>query len=161
MSTGTEHSDAPHSLPPYITGPGQTDILFIFVIVLALLIVLIAGNFYFKLHALPEHMAHGRRSTQFQLVGILALLALFTHQNLYWVAALVLAAVRLPDYLTPLESIAESLRMQRPTQSEEATQVTGIAAATRDNPTVETGPEQTELVTDPASDSVKFEETKA
>jgi len=114
MSTQASHGDASHGLPLYITGPGETDILFVFVVVLVLVILLIAGNFYFKIHALPEHMAHGRRSTQFQLVGILALLALFTHQNLYWVAALVLAAVRLPDYLTPLESIAESQRQQRP-----------------------------------------------
>ncbi|CTQ76683.1 hypothetical protein [Roseibium alexandrii] len=117
MSAGIENGDVPHHLPLFITGPGQTDILFVFVVCLVLIILLITGNFYFKLHALPEHMAHGRRSTQFQLVGILALLALFTHQNLYWVAALVLATVRLPDYLTPIESIAESLRLQRPGQS--------------------------------------------
>ncbi len=116
MSTGTEHGDVLHHLPLFITGPGQTDILFVFVFCLVLVILLVAGNYYFKLHALPEHMAHGRRSTQFQLVGVLALLALFTHQNLYWVAALVLATVRLPDYLTPLESIADSLRLQRSKQ---------------------------------------------
>lgn len=125
MSTGTEHSDVPHNLPLFITGPGQTDILFIFVIVLVLLILLIAGNFYFKLHALPEHMAHGRRSTQFQLVGVLALLALFTHQNLYWVAALVIATVRFPDFLTPLESIAASLKAQTPAGQSQTTEQAG------------------------------------
>lgn len=32
-----------------------------------------------------------------------------THNNIFWVAALVLAVVELPDFLTPLKSIAKSL----------------------------------------------------
>jgi hypothetical protein len=39
----------------------------------------------------------------------LALLALFTHNNVFWVAALLLAVVRWPDFSTPLNSIADSL----------------------------------------------------
>jgi hypothetical protein len=44
------------------------------------------------------------------VVEILALLALFTHNNLFWVAAILIAAFRVPDFLTPLNSIAESLK---------------------------------------------------
>jgi hypothetical protein len=46
---------------------------------------------------------------QFELVAILGLLALFTHNNVFWVAALLLAFIQLPDFTTPLETIASSL----------------------------------------------------
>jgi hypothetical protein len=47
-----------------------------------------------------------------QLIGVMCLLALFTHNNLFFFAALLLAAVRLPDWSTPLNSIARSLEQQ-------------------------------------------------
>lgn len=79
----------------------------IFVGITLVLILLAGGTIYFRLHSLPEKLAHG--SGQLQLVSILALLALVTHNNALWVLALLLAAVKLPDYLTPLKSIANSL----------------------------------------------------
>lgn len=103
------HAAAPHHLPAFITGPGETDILFVVVVSLLIVIVLAIGNLYFRLHALPERMAHSANSAQLQLVGVLALLALFTHNNLFWVAALLIAALRLPDFSTPLNAIARSL----------------------------------------------------
>ena len=54
-------------------------------------------------------MAAGLGRAQYQLVGILALLALFTHENIFWVAALILAVVQIPDLQTPVRSIADSL----------------------------------------------------
>jgi hypothetical protein len=72
--------------------------------------VIVLGSLYFRLHALPEHLAHGNADkVQFQLVGVLALLALFTHNNVFWVAALLLALVRIPDFATPLTAMSESL----------------------------------------------------
>lgn len=65
--------------------------------------------FYLYLHSLPERMAHGQDRTQFQIVAILALLALFTHNNAFWVASLLLAALTVPDFLTPVTSAARSL----------------------------------------------------
>jgi hypothetical protein len=44
-----------------------------------------------------------------QLVAVLTLLALFTHNNLFWIAALLLAFVQLPDFSSPMSSIAKSL----------------------------------------------------
>jgi len=64
---------------------------------------------YFKLHAVPEHIAHGKNHTQVQLIAILTILALFTHNNIFWIAALVLAVVEFPDFVSPLKSIAKSL----------------------------------------------------
>ncbi|WP_181409882.1 hypothetical protein [Martelella alba] len=96
-------------LPFFITGPGQTDVLLVAMIILTLVIVLLIGVFYLHLHALPERMAHRSNSIQLQLVGILALLSLFTHNNIFWVAALLIVAIRIPDFLTPMVSMARSL----------------------------------------------------
>ncbi len=98
----TEH------IPGYLAG-ADSDPLMIVMAVILIVIILIAGVFYFKLHAVPEHIAHGKNHTQIQLITILTILALFTHNNIFWVAALVLAVVELPDFLTPLKSIAKSL----------------------------------------------------
>ena len=45
----------------------------------------------------------------FVLPGMLALLALFTHNHLFWIAALLLALVQFPDFSSPLASMARSL----------------------------------------------------
>lgn len=95
--------------PSFIVEPGTPDYLFGFVVVFVLVLVFVIGALYFRLHALPEHMAHDTNRSQFQLVAILALVALFTHNNLFWIAALLLAAVQLPDFMTPLRTIATSL----------------------------------------------------
>src|SRR5262245_49388538 len=67
------------------------------------------GNLYLKLHSLPERMAHKSQKLQFEIVAVLGLLALFTHIHLFWVAALLLAMIDLPDFSTPLRSIAGSV----------------------------------------------------
>ena len=81
--------------------------------------VLGIGVFYLKLHAIPEQLAHRHRNTQSQLIMVLALLALFTHNNVFWVAALILALLKLPDFLTPINSISESLKKLTPEQTDE------------------------------------------
>lgn len=104
------HPAAPHHLPPFITAPGQTDYFYNGSAIFLVVMVIVLGTLYFRLHALPEHLAHGNENKlQFQLVGVLALLALFTHNNIFWVAALLLALIRIPDLATPLAAIAESL----------------------------------------------------
>ena len=75
--------------------------------------------FYLKLHAIPEQLAHKHSNTQSQLIMVLALLALFTHNNIFWVAALILALLKLPDFLTPINSISESLKKLTADQSEQ------------------------------------------
>ena len=71
--------------------------------------VLAVGNFYLQLHSLPERMAHKSQKLQFEIVAVLGLLALFTHVHLFWIAALLLAMIDLPDFGTPLRSIASSV----------------------------------------------------
>lgn len=100
---------APHHLPAFVTGPGQSDWLMTAMAVFLIAAVVSVGLAYLKLHALPEHMAHRANKVQIQFVGVLALLALFTHNHIFWIAALLLALVELPDYSTPINSIALSL----------------------------------------------------
>lgn len=101
---------APHHLPVFITAPGESDIFLNGAAVFLVVTVLTLGSVYFRLHALPEHMAHkNANKLQFEVVAVLALLALFTHNNIFWVAALLLALVPIPDFHGPLENMADSL----------------------------------------------------
>jgi hypothetical protein len=109
MTDVTMHPAAPAHLPGFITAPGETDPLFVGSVIFLVIVVMALGSLYFWLHSIPERLAHGTGKIQFQLVGVLALLALFTHNNLFWVFALVLALIPIPDFWTPLASMADSL----------------------------------------------------
>jgi hypothetical protein len=103
------HPMAPHHLPAFITAPGDTDVLMVVVGIVLLVSVLGVGNLYLQLHSLPERMAHKSQKLQFEIVAVLGLLALFTHIHLFWVIGLLLAMIDLPDFGTPLRSIAGSV----------------------------------------------------
>lgn len=104
------HPAAPHHLPGFITAPGDTDVLMLVVGIILLAAILFVGNIYLQIHSLPERMAHKSQKLQFEIVAVLCLLALFTHNHLFWVIALFLAMVDLPDFSTPLRSIAGSVQ---------------------------------------------------
>src|SRR5580704_1182312 len=100
---------APQHLPAFITAPGDTDVLMVVVGIVLIAAVLGVGNLYLTLHTLPERMAHKSQKLQFEIVAVLGLLALFTHNHLFWVIGLFLAMVDLPDFGTPLRRIAGSV----------------------------------------------------
>jgi branched-subunit amino acid transport protein AzlD len=107
----TLHPLAAHHVPFFITQPGETDGLLVAMGIVLVAAILGLGVLYFRLHALPEQMSHGKNNkTQFEIVAVLALLALFTHNNLFWVAALILAMVPIPDFTTPLYAMASELK---------------------------------------------------
>jgi hypothetical protein len=99
----------PHHLPFYLAKPGEPDVLMIVMGIFLILAVLGVGNLYLRLHALPEQMAHKGQKLQFEIVAVLGLIALFTHMHIFWIAGLLLALVDLPDFSTPLSSIAGSV----------------------------------------------------
>ncbi|MGH6712879.1 MAG: hypothetical protein ACREEK_28465 [Bradyrhizobium sp.] len=103
------HPAAPHHLPGFITAPGDTDVFMVGVGIFLIGTVLGVGNLYLHLHTLPERMAHRTHKLQFEIVAVLGLLALFTHNHLFWVIGLFLAMVDLPDLITPLRRIAGSV----------------------------------------------------
>ena len=96
-------------MPPFFTAPGETDVLMVAMGIFLLLAVLAVGLLFLRLHTLPERMAHKSQKLQFEIVAILGLLALFTHQHVFWVAGLLLAVVDIPDFGAPLRRIAGSL----------------------------------------------------
>jgi hypothetical protein len=100
---------APHHLPFFITPPNEVDVLMVVMGIFLVAVVLWVGTLYWRLHSLPERMAHKSQKLQFEIVAVLGLLALFTHIHLFWVAALLLAMIDLPDFSTPLRSIAGSV----------------------------------------------------
>ncbi len=95
-------------LPFFITGPGESDIFFTAVSISLVLVIIGFGALYFTIQAIPDRLAEGTSKTQMQIVGILGLISLVTMNNIYWIAALLLAAMRLPDLVTPFKSISRS-----------------------------------------------------
>lgn len=72
-------------------------------------VILWVGTLYWKLHSLPERMAHKSQKLQFEFVAVLGLISLFTHMHIFWIAGLLLALIDIPDFGTPLRSIADSV----------------------------------------------------
>jgi hypothetical protein len=103
------HPAAPHHLPFFIPGADGSDTLMVVMGVFLVAAVIGAGNLYLKLHSLPERMAHRTHKLQFEIVAVLGLISLFTHMHIFWIAGLLLAMIDLPDFGTPLRSIAGSV----------------------------------------------------
>jgi hypothetical protein len=102
------HPEATHHLPFFVTQPGETDVLMVCTAIFLAIAVVAFGVFFFRLHSLPEHLAHKSEKLQAELVAVLCLISLFTHMHIFWIIGLVLAMIELPDFGTPLRRIAGS-----------------------------------------------------
>jgi hypothetical protein len=102
------HPASSHHLPSFVTAPGETDVLMVVMAVIMAVSILGFGILFFRLHTLPERMAHRSHKLQFEIVAVLGLLALFTHIHLFWVAGLLLALIDIPDFGGSLNRIAGS-----------------------------------------------------
>jgi len=107
--TASLHPAASHHLPPFITAPGETDVLMVVMALVLAGAVLMFGIVFFRLHSLPERIAHKSHKLQFEIVAVLGLLSLFTHIHLFWVAGLLLALIDLPDIGGWMGRIARSV----------------------------------------------------
>jgi len=107
--TESLHPAASHHLPAFITAPGETDVLMVVMAVILLGSVLGVGILFFRLHTLPERIAHRGHKLQFEIVAVLGLISLFTHQHIFWIAGLLLALIDLPDFSGSLGRIAGSV----------------------------------------------------
>ena len=96
-------------MPFFITAPGETDVLFNVTLVFVVACVILTGVVFLTIHSLPERMAHKSQKILFDLIALLCLLALLTHEHLFWFAAIVLAFIPIPDFLTPVNRIASSV----------------------------------------------------
>jgi len=112
------HPMGPHHLPFYLAPGSGTDVLMVVMGIFLVAALVWVGTLYLRLHSLPERMAHKSEKLQFEIVAILGLLALFTHIHLFWVAGLLLAMIDIPDFGTPLRSIAGSVEKIADTRSD-------------------------------------------
>ena len=103
------HPLAPHHLPFFIPGADGSDGLLVGTAIFLVATIFWVGTLYWKLHSLPERMAHRTHKLQFEIVAVLGLISLFTHMHIFWIAGLLLAMIDLPDFLSPLRSIAGSV----------------------------------------------------
>jgi hypothetical protein len=104
------HPLASHDLPYFITAPGETDRMMVLTGIFLLLIIISVGVLYFSLHSLPERLSHRTNQVQAGVVAVLCLLALFTHNHVFWIIAILLAFIRIPDFETPIYAISDSLQ---------------------------------------------------
>lgn len=101
------HPMADQYLPWFITAPGQSDPLYQVTTVLVVASIVGLGVLFFTLHSLPERMGH--KKLQFEIVAVLGLISLFTHEHIFWILGLLLALVDLPDFTTPLKRMSQAL----------------------------------------------------
>ena len=140
MASELLHPAATHHLPSFITAPGETDVLMVVMAVILAVSVLMFGILFLRLHTLPERMAHRGHKLQFEIVAVLGLIALFTHMHIFWLIGLLLAMIDLPDFGTPLRSIAgsvERIAEARPGAAGEASATTGNADGKNANAAIE------------------------
>jgi hypothetical protein len=107
--TAAPNPIATHHLPFFVTAPGDTDVLFNVTVVFVVASIVMTGVIFLTIHSLPERMAHKSKKVQLDIVALLCLLALLTHEHLFWFAAILLAFIDIPDFLTPFKSIASSV----------------------------------------------------
>src|SRR5262245_64342779 len=102
------HPTATHHVPSFITAPGQTDVLMVVMSLILVLAVVMLGVLFFRLHSLPDQIAHKSNKLQAEIVGVLCLIALFTHIHIFWIAIRhrtpTISACSLLDYALSLSS---------------------------------------------------------
>jgi hypothetical protein len=107
--TASPNPIATEHLPFFITAPGDTDVLYNITLVIVIGGIVLTGVVFLTIHSLPERMAHKSKKIQLDLIAVLCLLALLLHQHIFWFAALILAFIDIPDFLTPVTRIATSV----------------------------------------------------
>ena len=96
-------------MPFFITPLGETDVLFNITLWFVVACIVLTGVVFLTIHSLPERMAHKSKKVLLDLIALLCLLALLTHNHFFWFAAIVLAFIDIPDFLTPVNRIANSM----------------------------------------------------
>jgi hypothetical protein len=107
--TASPNPIATTHMPFFVTAPGDSDVLFNVTLVFVVACIILAGVVFLTIHSLPERMAHKSKKILLDLIALLCLLALLTHEHLFWFIAIVLAFIDIPDFLTPVSRIATSV----------------------------------------------------
>jgi hypothetical protein len=104
----TPNPIATHHLPFFITPPGQSDVLYNITLIFVIAMIVLTGVIFLTIHSLPERLAHKTKKIQLDIVAVLCLLALLTNEHVLWLAALLLAYIDFPDFVTPITRIAKA-----------------------------------------------------
>lgn len=80
-------------LPFFVVAPGGTDYFMLGIGIFLVVVLLGLGALYFTVQAIPDRMASGSHKIQMQIVGILGVISLFTMNNAFWIAGILLAAI--------------------------------------------------------------------
>ena len=107
--TASPNPIATTHMPFFITAPGDTDVLFNVTLWFVVACIILTGVVFLTIHSLPERMAHKSKKVLLDLIALLCLLALLTHNHLFWFVAIILAFIDIPDFLTPVNRIARSV----------------------------------------------------
>ena len=107
--TASVNPIATDHLPFFITAPADTDVLYNIMVVVVVASIIATGIIFLTIHSLPERMAHKSKKVQFDIVAVLGLLGLLSHEHVFWVAALLLAFIDIPDFSTPFRRIATAV----------------------------------------------------
>ena len=138
--TGSPNPIATTHMPFFITAPGETDVLYNITLVFLVGCIILTGVVFLTIHSLPERMAHKSKKVLLDLIALLCLLALLTHEHLFWFIAIVLAFIDIPDFLTPVNHIASSVatiaRQEAGDKPADASTSESPQAATADEPRV-------------------------
>jgi hypothetical protein len=70
----TAHPIATPHLPSFITPPGETDVLMVIMVGVLAFSVVGFGVLFFRLHSLPEQIAHKGQKLQAEVVAVLCLI---------------------------------------------------------------------------------------
>ena len=139
--TASPNPIATTHMPFFITAPGETDVLFNVTLVFVVACIILTGVVFLTIHSLPERMAHKSKKILLDLIALLCLLALLTHEHLFWFVAIVLAFIDIPDFLTPVNRIARSVESMAGQEAGEkpadGSTPTSPEAATADEPASE------------------------
>jgi hypothetical protein len=138
--TASPNPIATTHIPFFVTAPGETDVLYNITLVFLVGCIILTGVVFLTIHSLPERMAHKSKKVLLDLIALLCLLALLTHEHLFWFIAIVLAFVDIPDFLTPVNHIASSVatiaRQEAGDKPADASTSESPQAATADEPHV-------------------------
>ena len=107
MST-LSHPAAPQHLPFYLPGSDGSDPVMVGTGILLVVAVLAFGLLFLRIHMLPDHIAHRGQKMQLEVAGVLGLISMVTGIHAFWVAALLLALLDIPDFAGPMRRIAGS-----------------------------------------------------
>jgi hypothetical protein len=105
-----ERQHAPAHLPWFVTEPGQTDWLMIFMGVFLLAFTVGALRLMLWLLRLPATLVAPEQKAQYEVVSALCLLAMFAPGNFLWIAALLIAMMDFPDPTVVFNRIANAMR---------------------------------------------------